>query len=71
MNVFQDKGVVSVDNWLRFRVSAKSATLVKHMRSQLEEMLLQHFGGRIRVNEGLRHRGEARIARLLLRKPAA
>ena len=33
--------------------------------------VMEALKGRIRVNEGLRHRGEARIARLLLRKPAA
>lgn len=32
--------------------------------------VMEALKGRIRVNEGLRHRGEARIARLLLRKPA-
>ncbi len=31
--------------------------------------VMEALKGRIRVNEGLRHRGEARIARLLLRKP--
>tara|TARA_R110002073_G_scaffold73519_2_gene179943 strand:+ start:890 stop:1510 length:621 start_codon:yes stop_codon:yes gene_type:complete len=32
--------------------------------------VMEALKGRIRVNEGQRHRGEARIARLLLRKPA-
>ncbi len=31
--------------------------------------IMEALKGRIRVNEGQRHRGEARIARLLLRKP--
>jgi hypothetical protein len=31
--------------------------------------VVEALKGRIRVNEGIRHRGEARIARLLMRKP--
>ena len=32
--------------------------------------IMEALKGRIRVDEGLRHRGEARVVRLLLRKPA-
>jgi hypothetical protein len=32
--------------------------------------VMEALKGRIRVNEGLRHRGEARVVRLLLRNPA-
>ena len=39
--VYQEKGVVSIADWLRFRVAAKPATLIKHLRSQMEEILLE------------------------------
>jgi HrpA-like RNA helicase len=39
--VFQEKGVVAVDEWLKFRIDRKAATLVKHLRAQMESMLLR------------------------------
>ena len=33
-------GVIEVD-WLKFRIAAKAATLVKHLRAQMETMLLR------------------------------
>ena len=39
--VYQEKGVLSIAQWLRFRVAAKPATLIKHLRSQMEEILLE------------------------------
>lgn len=39
--VYQEKGVVTVDDWLKFRIGRKPATLVKHLRAQMESMLLR------------------------------
>ena len=39
--VYQEKGVATVDEWLKFRISPKSATIVKHLRAQMESMLLR------------------------------
>ena len=41
LKVYHQYGVVAVDEWLKFRVSAKPATLVKHLRAQMETMLLR------------------------------
>lgn len=41
LKAYQTHGVVTIDDWLRFRISAKSATLVKHLRAQMEKMLLK------------------------------
>ena len=41
LKVYQTHGVVAVDKWLKFRVSAKPATLIKHLRAQLEALLLE------------------------------
>ncbi|KAL3807673.1 hypothetical protein ACHAXA_000319, partial [Cyclostephanos tholiformis] len=41
LKVYQTHGVVAVDEWLKFRVSAKPATLIKHLRAQLEALLLE------------------------------
>ena len=41
LKVFQSKGVVTVDDWLRFRCDAKPATLVKYLRQSMEALLLQ------------------------------
>lgn len=41
LQVYHTHGVVTVDNWLRFRIGAKPATLVKHLRAQMEKMLLE------------------------------
>jgi HrpA-like RNA helicase len=39
--VHQEKGVVTVDEWLKFRIGRRPATLVKHLRSQMEAILLR------------------------------
>lgn len=41
LKVYQTHGVCSVDHWLKFRLDAKPATLVKYLRGQLEKFLLQ------------------------------
>ena len=41
LKVFQTHGVASVDEWLKFRVDAKPATLVKYLRSSMEALLLE------------------------------
>jgi hypothetical protein len=41
LEVYQSQGVVTVDGWLKFRISPKPATLVKHLRAQMESMLLR------------------------------
>ena len=41
LKVYQTHGVVAVDEWLKFRVGAKPATLIKHLRAQLEALLLE------------------------------
>jgi HrpA-like RNA helicase len=41
LKVYQTHGVVAVDDWLKFRVDAKPATLVKYLRSSMEDLLLE------------------------------
>jgi ATP-dependent RNA helicase DHX57 len=41
LEVYQREGVCSVDKWLKFRIAPKPATLVKHLRSQMESILLK------------------------------
>ena len=41
LRVFHRQGVITVDEWLKFRIAAKPATLVKHLRTQMESMLLR------------------------------
>lgn len=41
LKVYHTHGVVTVDDWLKFRIAAKPATLVKHLRAQMESMLLK------------------------------
>ena len=41
LKVYQTHGVVTVDDWLKFRVEAKPATLVKYLRSSMEALLLE------------------------------
>jgi HrpA-like RNA helicase len=41
LEVYQRQGVVTVDDWLKFRILPKPATLVKHLRAQMERMLLR------------------------------
>ena len=41
LEVYQKFGVISVDTWLKFRCSAKVATLIKHLRVNMEDMLLK------------------------------
>ena len=41
LKVYHTHGVVTVDNWLKFRISPKAAALIKHLRAQMESMLLK------------------------------
>lgn len=41
LKVYQTHGVAAVDDWLKFRVDAKPATLVKYLRSSMEALLLE------------------------------
>lgn len=41
LKVYQSKGVVAVDEWLKFRCDAKPATLVKYLRQSMEALLLE------------------------------
>jgi HrpA-like RNA helicase len=41
LHVYHEDGVVTVDEWLQFRVARIPATLVKYLRSEMESMLLQ------------------------------
>jgi len=41
LKVYQTHGVAAVDEWLKFRIDAKSATLVKYLRSSMEALLLE------------------------------
>jgi len=41
LKVYQTHGVAAVDDWLKFRVGAKPATLVKYLRSGMEALLLE------------------------------
>jgi len=41
LKVYQTHGVCTVDDWLRFKVGAKPATLVKYLRSSMEGLLLE------------------------------
>lgn len=41
LEVFQSHGVCSVDGWLKFRIDAKPATLIKYLRSKMERLLFE------------------------------
>lgn len=41
LKVYQTHGVAAVDDWLKFRVGAKPATLVKYLRTSMESLLLE------------------------------
>lgn len=41
LKVYHTHGVVTVDDWIKFRISPKAAALVKHLRAQMESMLLK------------------------------
>jgi len=41
LKVYQSHGVAAVDDWLKFRIHAKPATLVKYLRSSMEALLLE------------------------------
>ena len=41
LKVYQTHGVAAVDDWLKFRIDAKPATLVKYLRSSMEALLLE------------------------------
>jgi len=41
LEVFQTHGICSVDGWLKFRIDAKPATLIKYLRGKMERLLFQ------------------------------
>jgi hypothetical protein len=41
LEVYPTHGVCSVDGWLKFRIDAKSATLIKYLRSKMERLLFE------------------------------
>ena len=41
LKVYHSHGVAAVDDWLKFRIQAKPATLVKYLRSCMETLLLE------------------------------
>jgi len=41
LEVYQRHGVCSVDGWLKFRIDAKPATLIKYLRGKMERLLFQ------------------------------
>jgi ATP-dependent RNA helicase DHX36 len=41
LQVYHEKAVVAVDEWLKFRIGRRPATLVKHLRTQMESMLFR------------------------------
>ncbi|CAJ1935709.1 unnamed protein product [Cylindrotheca closterium] len=41
LEVYQAHGICSIDGWLKFKIDAKPATLVKYLRSQMERILLR------------------------------
>ena len=41
LQVYHTDGIMTVDTWLKFRISRIAATLIKYLRSEMETMLLQ------------------------------
>ena len=41
LKVYQSHGVAAVDDWLKFRIAARPATLVKYLRTSMETLLLE------------------------------
>jgi HrpA-like RNA helicase len=41
LQVYQTHGVCSIDGWLKFRIDAKPATLIKYLRSKMERLLFE------------------------------
>ncbi len=41
LKLFHKEGVVTVDDWIIFRASAKVAAVLKHLRANMEELLLR------------------------------
>ena len=41
LNLHRVQGALTVDQWLQFRVTPQTATLLKHLRAQMEAMLLK------------------------------
>ena len=41
LQVYHTDGIITIDTWLRFRISRVAATLIKYLRSEMETMLLQ------------------------------
>ena len=43
LRVFQEKEVATIDGWLQFRISRKSATSIKYVRQEMESILLRRI----------------------------
>lgn len=41
LKLFHEKGIVSIDNWILFRINAKLASILKHLRACMENLLLK------------------------------
>jgi ATP-dependent RNA helicase DHX36 len=41
LEVYQSHGVCSIDGWLKFRIGAKPATLIKYLRNTMERLLFE------------------------------
>lgn len=41
LQVYHTDGIITIDTWLRFRISRVAATLIKYLRSEMETVLLQ------------------------------
>jgi hypothetical protein len=41
IEIYHNQGVITIDGWLRFKMPVQQATLLKHLRMQMEKALLQ------------------------------
>lgn len=55
LKLYHEQGVVSVDDWLKFRIAAQPATFVKHLRKHLESTLLAKIISPNEHDEASRH----------------
>jgi len=43
LEIHHEKQVVTIDRWIRFRMDRNPASLLKHLRIQMEKLLLEHI----------------------------
>ena len=55
LEIYHNQQAITVDKWLRFRIDRKPATLVKHLRSQMETMLLEKIVSPVGDTESSQH----------------